>query len=124
MSRVTFTKTTTTTSDTTFASITKTEVHVYDPSFEGLEHEIAHTVIIRWELLPEYKMCVHPKVGIETFSNLTVGYFNLGDGITMQAHITIEAQTAVKRYSLDTTSGYLYLDNGDKIEIYRGISKQ
>lgn len=99
MSKVTFTKTTTTAANEIYARITTTEVCVYDHPLEDYERLIARTVVVRRELFPKYQKCFRPEVSIET-------------------------QKAGGGYSFDTTSGYFYLGNGVEIETYRGINKQ
>lgn len=98
MSKVTFTKTTTTRSSEIYASIITTEVCVYDRPFEGYDRLIAQTTVIRRELFPEYQKCFRPEVNIET-------------------------QKAGRGYPFDFTSGHFYLSNGIDIETYRGIDK-
>lgn len=98
MSKVTFTKTTTTTSSEIYASITTTETCVYDHPFKGYDRLIAQTTVIRRELFPEYQKCFRPEVSIET-------------------------QKAGGGNPFDFTSGHFYLGNGVDIETYRGIDK-
>lgn len=98
MSKVTFTKTTTTRTSEICGNITTIEVCVYDHPFEGYDRLIAQTTVIRRELFPEYQKCFRPEVSIET-------------------------QKASGGYPFDFTSGHFYLSNGIDIETYRGIDK-